>query len=419
MFTIAKIPKLFQNVTCSTVFKKGRFKSKLPIDVLSKSNKLAKSATKVREEDAGQELFFFRVGSAITAAAACFYAVYKFLGKKSLTSCACDIPVSTVKEEELESLISTVVKDFDIPYKLGELHFVLHDQLSYQCKVVGAPHRHQLLRGGIGLPYYLSFSSPEDVRFSDLRHRISLPDYDSSDPKNDIITTAYITILKTLFKNQDESQTKVNVRMDLSSLQGSQEDLLLLKDTFVLSESGKKFLIASGSMGYFCKIVVLLSTTLHILPVVLFQFLIEFLHDKTKLPKAVVNVRHGFYLMAFGFALCFARSSSLVFERSVQENSDLLTCKIGGKEYAEGGIEVYEKTIQRVKLLRKLLPESHEYFNEECNLIKDVLVSIPPITIQERLQSCVNSRKKFENEEEIILNSILGSLMENTITFAM
>ena len=259
-------------------------------------------------------------------------------------------------DENYQRILDQVMEDMKIRmYKKENFLVFFTDHLSVYCLKYNNPFNAVGSKGTLGLPYYSSFSSVEDVDFTQLKHK-----------------TAYTPL-------------KDPIQIDLSTYEAEDDEL---KATFVLSDNARKFLLATQSyeMGS--------TLTMAAKGGAKAMFLMVYTLFSSSLNSSLGLFRHPLYLRLGVYSLCFSSLGlfsillSVRFRRMVDEAVDQMACQLG-PDYAEGGVEFYSKAIKRAKLMRmRDIPGAEEYFNDDGDLIKDRGEKFPELCLKKRLACC-------------------------------
>ena len=413
MLAICRINRLLQSpsviLSCSR-----SLKSKLPIESFTKKKirniqyeqklKIPKAAEEAKKDlNQFTKITFF--GIVIIAGFEC-YNILEIVGLDRVKN---DNPMTEMEKERITRLFTEVIADMNVSRDASKIHYELIDQLSFYCKVIGCPDMNIPEGGasGIGIPYYIKYSDSNEVCLEDLKHRIFYKRHITKkvdkEKRNSPLLASYLT--------------DINLVLDLGQLENcSNEDIQKLKETFVLSEKAKKFLLASGSVEHFNQFVGILQMLQKFLFLGFFVMSSSFAIEKTNLGRLPLPGRLGFYATCFSAAGLFTLLIGRMLKRELHITSDTIACRCG-KEYAEGGIELYTKVIERIDLLRKMLPKCQYYFNEECDLQKEVVTFMPVLRVKERLELCQTALKKLDNNLPIEMNSMSRKIVEYTLDF--
>ena len=220
-----------------------------------------------------------------------------------------------VKMSKLRTLLSEVCKDLNMSdEKVSKLNFFMMDRLGHDSYPF---HRSSVLSNGrLGLPYYILYDDLSEVELSNLKH---VQGYPKIDPFLNPITIE----LKDL---EDDKAAK---------------DIEELKKTFVLSESAKKFCLASHVDVYESKYIPILRTIALILYGWMVIAITKFKNNHKKISgKPFFFPWHTRVLHYLMYTILLLGSCELIYimTRASQDWwADYFASNLG-IEYAEGGI---------------------------------------------------------------------------------
>lgn len=283
-------------------------------------------------------------------------------------------------DEHLQELLDQVMKDMKISLYDREKYLVFFtDNLSVYCKQYFTPISVLPIKGVLGVPFYVTFSDTKPVDFTQLKHR-----------------TAYIPV-------------KDPVQIDLSCLD-DRTDTEELKETFVLSDNAKKFLLATQSYELCSAFVLTAKLSQKSVYVLMYATVASTINQVFNLFRYPLIVRLGMYAMCLSATGMYGIALNHMGRKALDETIDQMVCRLG-LQYSQGGVEFYSKCIRRAQLLRELVPEALEYFDENGDLVKDrgeKLVSLP---LKERLDNCKKIAANQENGVELKSNSFWETVL--------
>lgn len=109
-----------------------------------------------------------------------------------------------------------------------------------------------------------------------------------------------------------------------------------------------------------------------------------------------------FILCNVGVFVCFLVRTAI--ENCFQNNADNQVCNLG-EEYIRGGIEYYDKLIQRNLVLRNILPDGNNMYSEKGNELS--LISVfSELSLTYRKKNLESKLKKYTNEQNETLNDV-------------
>lgn len=141
-------------------------------------------------------------------------------------------------------------------------------------------------------------------------------------------------------------------------------------ESLILSESAKKYSIARELVLTDNYRIFLKSISFSVICVPMYALGYTIINS---LPAKPINIRAlAFFLLCnVGLFVCLLAHSAI--ENYYQYNADEIVCNISS-EYIHGGIEYYEKLIQRNLALRNIIPDGKNIYTEQGN--KHGLISV-------------------------------------------
>ncbi len=137
------------------------------------------------------------------------------------------------------NLFQEVLDDMKLDIGLEPLNVYYSDELSVLPVIFFSVSTNSYAQGSLGLPFYASYKDVSEVKLADLKQKKYLP--------------------------------FLNVCVDLAKLnQVNEEDLKALKETLVLSTAAKKFLIASAMQEYVAKLAYIYKDLSSFIPLLVF-----------------------------------------------------------------------------------------------------------------------------------------------------
>ena len=259
--------------------------------------------------------------------------------------------------------------DINKPLDINDFEVYFTDTLSIYGTILNTPKTY-VFGSALGLPFYLSYNSIDDVNFCDLMQKGNYR--------------------KTIFLD--------NVQIDLDQLTGkSGDEIDELKATFVLSPEAKKFVIASHMVEFTSKTMFLLKLMQSLVFFSLYVGVASTWNQSLQMFSRPFMMRMGCYAMMLSLTALSLMETNRRARGALDQTCVVLACKLG-RDYAAGGVEFYEKAYKRISLLKKLLPETEEYFDVR----NDLKISTPPngfrISIKDRLNLCKFAQEKLEKK---------------------
>lgn len=168
--------------------------------------------------------------------------------------------------------------------------------------------------------------------------------------------------------------------------------------SLVLSDSAKKFSIAreivlTDNLRIFLKSI---SFSITLFPM---YILGEYVISSLPANPGKVRVLAFFFLCNVGiFIWLFVRN---IIEKLYQNEADKVVGSIN-EEYARGGIEYYEKLIQKNIALRSIIPGGKNIYSEQGDQLKllSVLTELPLVYRKKCLEHKLKEYVKINDEEE-------------------
>ena len=264
-------------------------------------------------------------------------------------------------DQDFQQLLDQVMKDMKISSYSKEKYLVFFtDNLSVTCKNFFTPIGALRFRAALGLPFYTNFSNQKAVDLAQMKHK-----------------TAYVPL-------QDP------VQIDLSCITDEMEDL---KETFMLSDDAKMFLLATQSYEMCSQLVLTSKICEKSILILLYATLTSNINSLFNMFKYPLIARLGMYVMCFSGIGMYGIAVNCLGRKALNETLDQMACQLG-LQYSQGGIEFYSKAIKRAQLLREKLPEAVEYFNEDGDLVKDRGDLIVALPLKSRLAMCEENLRR-------------------------
>ena len=228
------------------------------------------------------------------------------------------------KMSKLRTLLSEVCKDLQMPdEKVSKLNVFMMDRLGHDSYPF---HSSSVLPNGkLGLPYYISYDDVSEVDLANLKH---IQGYPKIQP----------------FLNQITIELKDLVSDDKEGKDINDDDIEKLKKTFVLSESAKKFCLASHVDVFESKFIDVMRTIALTLNgfMVIAVTKIKNNHKKIR-GKPFFFPWHTRVLHYLVYLILLVGSCELIYvmARACQDKRADNFASTLGIEYAEGGIGKY------------------------------------------------------------------------------
>jgi len=259
--------------------------------------------------------------------------------------------------------------DINKPLDINDFEVYFTDTLSIYGTILNTP-KTLTFGSALGLPFYMSYKSIDDVKFSDLMQKGNYK--------------------KTIFLD--------NLQINLDQLTGkSGDEIDELKATFVLSPEAKKFVIASHMVEFTSKTMFLFKLMQSLVFFSLYVCAASSWNQSLQMFSRPFMMRLGCYAMFLSLTALSLMETNRRARGALDQTCVVLACKLG-RDYAAGGVEFYEKAYKRISLLKKLLPETEEYFD----IRNDLKISTPPngfrVGIKDRLNLCKFAQEKLEKK---------------------
>ena len=245
------------------------------------------------------------------------------------------------------------------------------------------------MSGSLGLPFYAQYENLEDVNFGDLKAKLV---------KVHPLIVSDLTI-------------------DLEELKGtSGSDIDELKETFVLSEDAKKFMIASHMIEWTSKSINICKSMKFLSVFSLYYVMTANINEKAHMFKRPFMLRFGVYMIVFSFVSMIALATTEYCRSALDKTCDTLACKLG-PNYAAGGVEYYQKAIKRINLLRKLLPSAEvlKHFDENSDLVDMTPPNGFHAKINDRLAVCKSAQEQLDKNLPVENKHFITQFLLETI----
>ena len=404
MFKVRNGLHIFRSLT-KTCTRDKSFNSKLPLDAYKNTKS---PSTITSEADKGfMKLTLAFAGFTAVVGIKCYkqYRIdsmvahddlyYEKRSKSLFSNFFGDAPqTSTEHDEKIDKLMRQVIADTNLENQVNfdELDISFVDHLSVHPRLVTWPKVGADV-GTFGLPFYATYKSVNDVKLSELKHKLLCPQF-----------LANTTDRKSL----DLSQ----IPEELS------EEIDELKETLVLSDKAKKFMLATYLKEYASTLIVALKIIKYYVLISLIYSVGHKFQDYTiKLNAALHKGKRAPTSLPLPVVVAsYIVTGSIMFlqfyflgnvgRRSLNLSLDEYVCQLG-PDYVEGGVEFYSKALKRVAILRRLLPQDCAHlFSEDGDCINSFDICEPgllPEAIQERLKKCQEAQKQLERGVKVNL----------------
>lgn len=123
-----------------------------------------------------------------------------------------------------------------------------------------------------------------------------------------------------------------------------------------------------------------------------------------RLPTNSFKIRVMAFFLLCNVGICIFLLIRTIIENSFQHNADKKVCDLG-EEYIRGGIEYYDKLIQRNLVLRNIIPNGNNIYSEKGNelsiisIFSELSLTYRKKYLESRLEMHTNELNETLNEE--------------------